>query len=264
MADFELMSDLHLDLEKNMERVKSIIRRILHVKNDTSQRGTLLLPGDVASVHTIHGQKCWIEFLSQALKYYQYIIVVFGNHEHYHGDILTSEIIFREKIISRFEEGRVVLLENQIWSHPGSGIKIAGCTLWSFIPPDLKSLIETEINDYSCIKDLTVDRSVECFKNSKKWLTEIVLNDIHPDIVLTHHAPLLNAGCSAIEHKNQPFSHAFESDLEYLVTCFPLWCHGHTHHVASVKIEDSTVITNAFGYRGETQKFIHRLKVLSF
>lgn len=245
----ELMSDLHLDLQKNMERVKFLIRKCLAVKTLELDRGVLLLPGDVASVHTLHGQKCWLEFLSTALVYYDYIIIVLGNHEHYSGDITTTHKLFQEKIVSNFEIQRIVVLENEIWTHPQTGIKIAGCTLWFFVPPDLHSLIKKEMNDYSYISNnsqpLTVSYTVELFIQSKKWLESIALNDMDIDIVLTHHAPLLNAGCSAPEHtiKGRPLSHAFESDLSSLVECFPVWCYGHTHHVTTLLIEESVVMS---------------------
>lgn len=241
-----LVSDLHLDL-LYPRAAEALIRSI--ARHGTGQ--PLILAGDIASVHTKRGQEVWRELIDHTKTNYSEILAVLGNHEHYEGTFDTTA--------SKIPQG-VTLLNRNMWL--GSGYQVYGCTLWSEIPTSLTEKVERSFNDYHQIYGFTVAQHNAEYKKDQTWLSDQLFfnrfaTDVPvPTIVVTHHAPLLNNGCSAPEYLNKSTNYFFESDQSNLITdCTPeIWCFGHTHHRADFRFSETRIVTNCCGYSGELGK----------
>lgn len=243
---------------------------------------TLVVAGDIASVHTKAGQTCWRVFVDAAKAFgYDYLLVVFGNHEHYGGELTESTVEFKtlfgdassatpatgtSPAIIMLED---LLMENQTtWTHPTLGVRVAGCTLWTNIPNGrVRERIALEISDFCGAiqfhgRNLTIDDTNEFFAKQVHALEAVLASKEYPDVIVTHHAPLLRNGCSDPVHYKTAAgvdrAHAFESDLEELVVCVNVWCFGHTHHITRIQWNSETlVMSNARGYHDVDSEHCH-------
>ena len=310
----DLVSDLHLDLipfssghqsreEQAQTRATQLPQWLMeYVFQHSSKRGdTLLVAGDIASLHTETGRQCWQLFVDTAKNRcgYAYILVVFGNHEHYGGDLQDTDQIFFELFsrplpsTSQQEAGclkdtadSIVLLHTHAttssatlptpkprlvsWTHPTLGIRVAGCTLWSDIPRQAEEVVASRMNDYKFIQyrkqKLCVADTNRFFREQRQALEHLIAVN-PPDIIMTHHAPLLHAGCSPDKYNPSSFlgnhmpqdarymTHAFESDLEELVLCTYVWCFGHTHQNTKMQVGECCLMSNARGYSDDYEEY---------
>lgn len=253
-----LLSDLHLDLYTNASALSALYRNVLGditASTETADVRPMILAGDIASVHTIIGRERWVEFVGMLQqRRYDPILVVMGNHEHYGGDYRETARLLKETVPS------ITLLQQDVWEPPTADYVIVGCTLWSHIPSHVKSLIALFINDYVQINDFTTTVSNTLHDSDRQWL-ETTLQRIQQDgkrkkiIAVTHHAPLLDSGCSNEQYVGRPTNHAFETHLPELVKYADTWCFGHTHWSTDfmVKYDDheTRIVSNAHGYKNE-------------
>lgn len=240
-----LVSDLHLDL-LHPERMKKIVNLI--AEHGTGQ--CLILAGDIASAHTGKGQDAW-NYLTEEIKgKYSSLVAVLGNHEHYGGNFEdTGKLI--PSAINLLDRG---VVETPLFN-------IYGCTLWSSIPKHVESVVADSFNDYCQIKMEGACYSVsdhnKLYEKDRAWLADQLFFhkqiEDKPAIVVTHHAPLLNKGCSAPEYMFKQTNYFFESKQDDLIkeTTPQIWCFGHTHHRNDFMFEKTRIVTNSLGYRNE-------------
>jgi len=116
-------------------------------------------------------------FLKQASDRYKAVVYVLGNHEYY-GYSTRSGIA---KMCAEFHN--VHLLD------PGTvmleGVRIVGCTLWSFVPEERREIVARELNDYRYI---SVERTVARHKMEVEFIAREVRCAREPVVVITHHA----------------------------------------------------------------------------
>ena len=196
-----------------------------------------------------------------------------GNHEYYCNgknerelrklgvtmDVIESRIagIAAAKPNLHFLQSSSVLLEG--------GVRVLGATLWADIPADQSTAMRNGMRDYSVTlyKDADtgeVERFNPAYSTSLHhahvdWLRaeiEAAATREERVVVLTHHAPLLEA--------NEPCDSARIaancSDLRDLMgPPVALWAFGHTHCRCDVDVSGTRVVANCKGYPGQTTGF---------
>lgn len=226
------MSDIHTEFDQPAI-LKGVDNRPVCPGGDL-----LILAGDIA----VKGDTSWV--WEQADKYEQ-VILISGNHEHYHGDItLTADTI--EYALP----DNTLYLENQ--SVKLKDFSIHGCTLWGgYNIPGSMMDANRQMNDHRIISDgvtgkFTAERAWWIHNESVKWLEQHVKEG---DIVVTHHAPSVKS-VDLDRYGDLPINGAYYDNLEWLIekTKPAVWIHGHVHQTLDYMIGDTRVLCNPRGY----------------
>jgi len=200
-------------------------------------------------------------FKKQAKKFFEktlhipHVLYIFGNHEHYHGDIQQSRKWVQE-FLDENGFNHVHILENEVYFV--DDVVFLGCTLWTDFnsgdPITLHS-IRNMMNDYRIIHNgeylYTPEDAYEFHKNSKKFLQDHISMDSNEKIVvLTHMAPCKLS--THPRHKTDVIANGgYSSDLTRLMEPnVKIWFHGHTHDCFDYMIDQTRVKSNPRGYDG--------------
>jgi DNA repair exonuclease SbcCD nuclease subunit len=194
MVSFQVLSDLHLELYPNF-----------HI--DTVTASYLILAGDIG-IPTSEVYKAFITHCSQV---YIQVFIITGNHEYYDSSIEEIDS-YLTQFCNTFTN--VIFLNKTIYDITPN-IRIIGTTLWSYIPALYKSRIKVFIQDFTKIKDFTIDTYNDKHEEDSIWIAEQILyaRENNKDlIVVTHHAPLIT-NTSDPKYINNSLNTAFASDL---------------------------------------------------
>lgn len=251
MVTIHVISDLHLEVQKNptklYERVlsKQAINRINNtgdnIKNYKSNydNSVLILAGDIDQISS----SVYKEFLTQASKLYDLVLVVLGNHEFY-GSSIDKVHAFIESMVL---PPNVHILNRQVIEY--KNIRFLGCTLWAHSEPGLEQLI----NDFNSIENLDSSKYNSMNKQDTDWLTsELSINTGMKTVVITHHIPsrqLVNK-----IYKNHPANTYYVNDLDHLLERADMWVCGHTHIPLVKYVGKCLCVINPYGYGNETTK----------
>eukprot|EP01027_Heterolobosea_sp_BB2_P016724 GEZU01023767.1.p1 GENE.GEZU01023767.1~~GEZU01023767.1.p1 ORF type:complete len:219 (-),score=29.90 GEZU01023767.1:177-833(-) len=200
------------------------------------------------------------------------VFVVAGNHEFYCSEYYCTKERIKE-ICMKSE--KLCFLDRTSVLY--DGVRVLGCTLWSFVPEDRAQQVAGSLNDYHLIKIVEPDAPARriTVADTMKWHQEDVAwlkNEIakakqnqEKVVILTHHAPSVN-GTSAPEFDGSSQNCAFSSDLtEMMDDPVALWAFGHTHYSSDQNIKGTRVVSNQLGYmRGnQSEAEYHPDKVYS-
>jgi len=267
-------SEVHIYLKQEMEKIPKIelkdpfrlqICSDLHVEF-YDEVPKLLVPsapyaallGDIGVVSRDSYRQC----LLQEAENFKRVFVVAGNHEFYDG-IVDPTI---EKMKKICEEHK-----NLQFCHRTSvlvdGIRLLGCTLWSFIPDEHKLEVEMSMSDFRVIKlspnktdTLTAKEFVKYHLEDLEFLKveiEKAKKNNEKVVVMTHHAPLRFA-CGDPSYDKSPSNHGFCTDLTYLFgPPVVLWAYGHTHWYQDMTVKGTRILSNPSGYPRENKEPIY-------
>jgi Icc-related predicted phosphoesterase len=237
------MSDLHLEFDVDS----------LYFYNTLRVRGrhqyshdVLVLAGDISV-------KTDVEFIKLSSNKFKYVVVVFGNHEYYHGRIDKVEQITRASLS---DCKNVHILQNE--SVTLDGVSFHGTTLWTDMNkgnPTTQNIVNGGINDFRLIKYKNLAGAFYKF-GAKDAIKEHMIakqfladNIKKGDVVVTHMAPTY----LSIHEKYKNDMHlngAYASDLSELIldTQPAVWFHGHVHNSFDYQVGDTRVLCNPRGY----------------
>lgn len=234
-------SDLHLELcpSKTTEQQFSLIVKPV--------ADILVLAGDICNPFSQQAEN----FLKYCVNNWQLVLYVPGNHEFYHNDY--NKTIYKLYTLSK-QLGFKIMEKN---THIDEDHKVVfiGCTLWSNIDPMMKDVISESMNDYELIthknRKLTVDDTLAFHQESMLFLSkQIPKYTDYTIVVITHHAPVLQR-CVADKYLTSPLQSAFSSDCTSLFEHVKYWIFGHTHFTTTFTIDNTTIMSNQYGYQGE-------------
>lgn len=230
MANFALISDLHLDMMP-----KSSAINLLSEINKT-EANYLLIAGDFCE-----GINDKIEYY-EMLDSFKHIVMVLGNHSYYQ----TQDAMSKAKELASSLPNVTVLDGETIEL---DGIAISGHTLWH------KPVHELQINDCYYIDDYYRFIAKQ-YRAAQAWLES--LEKIKPDIVLTHHLP--SYACVAEQYVGSPYNEYFvhEGALEMAPLSAKYWCFGHTHSPIKLAMENILLLANPYGYLHERRSNIYK------
>lgn len=250
----QIVSDIHLELRNSIPVI-------------TPEADILLLCGDIGTPKT----PLYKEFLSQASSNFLHVFVITGNHEYYGNHDTMEEIDEKiREIVSSFNN--ITLLHNSavtIRYADSKYIRIFGSTLWSDVSENWNKVL-LFMNDYRKIRKKVNNKKGGYMRRPVRtndtlalhWqavhqLEQEIQNSKDKNlnlVVMTHHLPSFS--CVHDDFKSGPYADlncAYASDLDKLVAApVVLWVHGHSHRCSDVKINNIRIVSNPFGYPGET------------
>jgi predicted phosphodiesterase len=137
-----LCSDVHLEFGQ------------LHIEN-TQNAEVLLLSGDICTAKDLLPTGLvgsgkydrFMEFFTTCSREFPHVVYIMGNHEHYHGDFITSIDIIRNAL-AQFEN--IHVLEKEVWVL--GEYQFIGGTLWTDMnggDVDTMTHVEYRMNDFN-------------------------------------------------------------------------------------------------------------------
>lgn len=243
MTKFCLASDVHLEFGSL-------------VLNNDRHADCLILAGDIVPFcdltpkgDLIHN---WVdEFFKNISDEFPLVIWVPGNHEWY-GSTMPIGINRARQYIEAMGLGNIKIIDREsilvedTWVH--------GATLWTDYGRGSPINMETarnSMNDYNQIqrryKDIDIMIRPEFLYEEHLLSVEFIksaVSDGQKSVVVTHHAPLLQAAYDGLWH-------CYASDLSNLILdnpCIKYWVYGHTHTRDTYHVGDTKVVSNCRGY----------------
>ena len=230
----------------------------------------------------------YFNFVKQCSEQFPNVILIAGNHEHYHGDFVDTYKIMKQAFkdlpnVHVLDKESVVL----------NDVLFVGGTLWTDMnkeDPMTIHGIKSMMNDFNCVKNGTTQRRVPLYKKDETGVYVIGSNgsyiedgfkfkdepktftptdavedhrqflqflkialDNYPEqktVVVGHHAPSKLSTHPRYAHE-QLMNGGYSSDLSEFILDHPqikLWTHGHTHEDFDYMIGDTRVMCNPRGY----------------
>ena len=217
----------------------------------------------------------YVEFVTRCAERFPHVILIMGNHEHYHGDFAKSAKIIRGTF---GDLHNVHFLDNE-WRII-NGILFFGGTLWTNMnneDPITMHSIRYQMNDFNIIKHVVEDENrhfttlhpedvVEEHYRFRRNLDETLA--MHPGlttVVCGHHAP--SRASTHPRYKTEfVMNGAYSTAMDDWILDrrqIKLWTHGHTHEDFDYMIGTTRVVCNPRGYDGYEDRADHfQLKVV--
>jgi Icc-related predicted phosphoesterase len=223
----KILSDLHF--ENHRDQGKDFISKLPKKNCDV-----VVIAGDL---HVgFENIKNALQLFSSHFKN-QKIVYTPGNHEYYNRDKI-SEL---DEQLKEIQIENVYILNNSLVQI--DELIFLGSTLWFPFHHDNGEKSEN-LNDFFSILDF----EEEVYKKNKECVNFLKQNIDSGSIVVTHHLPSYK--CVASEYKHSILNCFFVCEVEELIKKAKVWIHGHTHSSINIKIGNTPVICNPFGYPG--------------
>lgn len=256
------MSDLHLETQDFPWRLPT--GEILIIAGDLCHAA--YLDPQHREPHAVAHRDRVQRFVASATASFEHVLLIAGNHDHYHGVIEDTVTALRRHL-----PGVTVLDDEAV---DIAGVRFFGTTLWSDFAghsdADL-SRLKRGIGEYFFVKTRTSDRAgpdglaklvpqdtLRRHVSALDAMKRVVLSaDARPTVVISHHAPS-RKGLNPL-HAGNGLDGAYASDLDALIASFsnvPVWVHGHTHIKRTYRIGAVTLRANCRGFdtRGATAR----------
>jgi len=211
-------------------------------------------------------------FLSWCSRNFKEVYWLPGNHEFYNGGLpkkstVSQKLDLCERLCDGFKN--VHFMHRKVRQVPGWNLRIAGCTMWTELPPEHDTKAILGMNDVRQIyisegENAMPEDMREWHTKDKEWLTNEIekAGKAQEDlIVLTHHLPsykLIHP-----KYEGHPLNFCFAVNLEkMMVSPVRGWLCGHSHTACEVEINGVKCGLNPFGYPGEGGSGYSREKTL--
>lgn len=222
-------------------------------------------------------------FLKRCSERFPQVILIMGNHEHYHGDYAQTANVIRT-LVGEFSNIHFLDKEWRIIN----GVLFFGGTLWTNMNDEDEMTmhrIASMMNDYRGVKnsaktvsyrvpDLTKDES-DAFKFKERPASFTPADSVEdhyefrrcldavleqypdlPTVVCGHHAP--SKSSTHPRYKNEfVMNGAYSTNLDDFILDrrqIKLWTHGHTHEDFDYMIGTTRVVCNPRGYDGYEER----------
>jgi len=228
----------------------------------------------------------YYNFIKRCSERFPQVILIMGNHEHYHGDYAKTASVIRT-VVGEFSNVHFLDKEWRIIN----GVLFYGGTLWTDMngeDPNTLYQIAGMMNDYRGVKNSTKtiqhrvptfdenntegwtfkerpaqfrpEDSVEDHKAFLKGLDAVLA--LHPDlptVVVGHHAP--SKASTHPRYKSEWLMNgAYSTNLDNYILDrrqIKLWTHGHTHEDFDYMIGTTRIVCNPRGYDGYEARADH-------
>lgn len=234
-------SDLHLEFGIN------------EIETSNSEKADLLiLAGDIITPWIMRKEQ--IDLLVNLGNAYPRILMLMGNHEHYHGcywqTLSAIEELTKDIVNLRLFNNNTEVID---------GIRFVGSTMWTDFnrgDPVAQWDAQHTMNDYRLIKGdndrpITPGIVLEAHTHAREYIEKAVENSEEPVVVFTHHAPSFLSING--RYARSKINSAYASNLDEFIMDNPIikfWVHGHIHNPVDYTIGDTRVVSNPRGYYG--------------
>ncbi len=208
-----LLSDVHLEHKTKIN------------VEDIPKVDVLILAGDIGYLNAKNTQT----FLARVAKRFPHVLFVPGNHEYWSK--MDDEQM--EEVCAEYG---VVLLQNNVVEI--EGVTFAGTTLWSRLDGVTSKAVSKQ-NDFRFIPDFCTKEWAKRFHTA-----QLFLDSVEVDVVITHHAPLMQA--IPPQFKGDPSSGLYATNMLPLKHKPKIWCFGHTHHPFCKTIQGTMFVSNPY------------------
>ena len=209
------------------------------------------------------------DFVRRCCERFPQVILIMGNHEHYHGDFAESTWLIR-KTFAKFEN--LYFLDNQFTVI--DDVVFFGGTLWTDMngeDPVTMQQIRFMMNDYQSVRNTTKREGFytkkflpeDSVQDHQKFLTELkkvlAVYPTQKTVVVGHHAPSKASTHPRYKHETV-MNGAYSTNLDEFILDNPnikLWTHGHTHEDFDYRIGSTRVVCNPRGYDGVEERADH-------
>lgn len=240
----QLASDIHL--EKNPSLT---FRDVIHPQGDV-----LILAGDIGNPT----DPTYYAFLKECSDAFAHTILIAGNHEYrraapltmHEVDLLLNSMCKTFSNVYYLQHGSNKCIEN---------IQFIGATMWTPIRKGMfKPEQETNLNATFSTQRMNKHTPWSIQQNNRTHvahLTEIEkrinwgLQRGMKNVVVTHHAPLLN-GPFAKQDLPTDFLYGTDLSVSLAAPAITAWVFGHTHHNYQSVHNGTIVASNQYGGRG--------------
>jgi predicted phosphohydrolase len=249
----QVLSDVHtecipVDAYKSAKGTDKLWKDIVTVKGDI-----VVLAGDIGNPLF---ESYW-EFIGYVSERCKLVVLVAGNHEYWGNSKNGTETLIRERAVKfknvRYLNRGYVVLDD---------IVILGCTLWSYVPPEVRNELQGWAGDFKFVSDCKdADVYNSWHFQDLGWLVETIRNFRRQGmqiVVVTHHTPSFELNFNpAFDVNWREFN--FNSDLSFLFSEVKIWAYGHTHfdfskdHRYRVSNFPTVFVSNQRGYPGKVR-----------
>jgi len=231
----QYISDIHLEHYNKLPKIKQI-------------GDVMVLAGDIGYPFS----EIYKDFLIDMNNKFKKVFLITGNHEFYNSGKNKDKSM--EEIDDHI---RYIIIDNKLTNisyldnsyEDYDGVCFCGTTLWTQIK-DPRYLI----NDFSIIKDMTIELRNELFRNSCDFINDMInKNNSLPIVMISHHVPsykLIHHSYLTGEYKDYNQCYASNCD-QYFKDQIKVWIFGHTHKEWNTEIDGIKFLCNPRGYPGE-------------
>jgi predicted MPP superfamily phosphohydrolase len=262
-----ICSDLHLEHLYDTFAGNSV--RAIAVLDDlikplpTDPETVLIIAGDLGTARRVNRITT---FLGLVVPRFKHVIYVFGNHEHYGGDINTTETIVLDALReSTVDMSKLTVAGNEVAAVEIGGVQFYAATLWTDYDKGnlhTANLVSRYITDHKVIQCGQASFSTEMARvihdKSMVVLGSLLAGkDNSRTVVVTHHLPsyeAVNEEYKFGDPTTRTLNAAFATNLDdFIIEHKPaLWAFGHTHIGYLGKVGDTKLVCNPLGYPNES------------
>jgi predicted phosphodiesterase len=261
-----IFSDIHLDFDipSNHKNFNPDTDIWTPPPFSTDKKTILILAGDIW-----HAKKpfsfmnfSWFKKISS---HFHSIIVILGNHDFWGGNLETEYSNYLKNIKEQGLTNIHLLQDNTLIIGKN---KFIGGTLWTDYDnanPHIMRAAESLMNDFKYIRNgktftkLRATHLLGAHAKTARYIKENSHKDYPEQIlwVITHHLPSYQSIPPQFQYDGHEAENAmYASNLEHLMNKdISAWIHGHSHLHAYYKINDTQIIANPRGYRGEETNY---------
>jgi Icc-related predicted phosphoesterase len=205
------------------------------------------------------------QFFQRVSQRFPHVIMIMGNHEHYHGDFARTQTILQ----AWFNEAgldNVHLLEKSTWEY--QDYVFIGGTLWTdFNSADPLTMNHAKfgMSDFKVTKNsrvhyykFTPEHALEDHMQMKRYIQHVIDNRREQGersdrvIVVGHHSPSRQS--THERYRGDVYMNGcYSSEMDDFILDRPeirLWTHGHTHEDFDYMIGTTRIVCNPRGYDG--------------
>lgn len=209
------------------------------------------------------------DFFRRCSRDFPHVIMVMGNHEHYHGDFSKSQAQI-QAMLDADSITNIRLLEKSTCEI--DGYLFIGGTLWTDFngaDPLTMNHAQFSMNDYRGVKHSAKGHAggiwrfvpQDTLHDHRAMLSHIrvVIDDRRAQgittprvVVVGHHSPSRASTHPRYQHDHH-VNGCYSTNLDEFIQDRPeivLWTHGHTHHEFDYNIGATRVVCNPRGYVG--------------
>ena len=206
-----------------------------------------------------------LDFFHTVAVQFPHVVLIMGNHEHYHGDFATTQSRI-QAWLDREGLTNIHLLEKSTWQY--QDYLFIGGTLWTdFNGGDPNSTLHAKfaMSDFKVTKNSQVhfykfipEHALADHRQMKQYIQDVIDRRREQGehsrrvIMVGHHCPSRQSIHE--RYRGDHYMNAcFASDMDVFILDRPeicLWVHGHTHEDFDYSIGGTRVVCNPRGYDG--------------
>jgi predicted MPP superfamily phosphohydrolase len=201
----------------------------------------LALCGDLVAVDCQGAEQIQsvFEFLSRQAKH---VLFVAGNHEYWGTKAKPGTAERTERVLRSCTDTLPNVRYLNTEETTVGGVHFVGGTMWFPYDP-LNQLYEKHWPDFENISRLS-----EWVYEYNRAFVELAEKATEETVVITHHLPHVRSVAPRFQASDSNRFFLGAVDRILLERRPRLWLHGHTHHSADYRCEDTRVLCNPFGY----------------